>query len=329
MMNERLNLNAAPPHVRDSDSLSKIMATVLLALVPAGIWGVWQFGGYSILIIVASVISAQLTEIIYAGIRKKPFHWDGSACVSGLLLAYTLPPRFPILLAAIGGMTAVLFRDLFGGLGKNRLNPALSSRLVLGWLFPTAIARLITPHLGTISGIEAVTGATPLAAFYTAKTILAGSTAQPTELVAESAQTIYQLYAGTGQYFYGLKSGSIGETSSLFILVGALILLYRRIIRIRTPLLFITTTAVLSWIFGGIEGLFSGDPLFQIFNGGIMLGAFFMATDPVTSPGKPAVKIVYGIGCGVLTFAFRFWMGTEGTCYSILIMNLLKSFLDR
>jgi Na+-translocating ferredoxin:NAD+ oxidoreductase subunit D len=327
-MIDALNRTHPPPHVRDNDSLSKIMVTLMLALVPAGLWGVWQFGTHSAFVILASVFSAQLTEIGFSKIKKNPFHWDGTACVSGLLLSYTLPPLFPILLAALGGAMTILFRDLFGGLGKNRLNPALISRLLLGWLFPSAMIRFIQPHLGTFSGIDACSSATPLAVFHSAKTILAGSSLQSTEVVAESAQTIYKLYAATDQYFYGLKAGSIGETSSLLILAGALILLYRRIIAIRTPLLFISTTAVLSWIFGGVEGAFSGDPLFQVLNGGIMLGAFFMATDPVTTPGKPIGKIIHGIGCGVLTFIFRLWMGTEGTGYAILIMNLLKPLID-
>jgi electron transport complex protein RnfD len=248
--------------------------------------------------------------------------------VSGLLLAYTLPPRFPVGLAALGGFGAVAIRGLFGGLGKNWLNPALTSRLLLGCLFPQAMLHFIAPRFGTVSGIEAVTGATPLAVFHSAKLVLAGSAAQSADIVTQSAQTVYRLYASTGDCMLGLRAGAIGETSAVCLLAGAFFLFYRRIVGIRVPFIILATTALLVWVFGGIESLFSGDPLFHLFNGGLLLGALFMATDPVTSPGKPIGKIVFGLGCGALTYFFRSWMGTEGVGYAILIMNLTKPVFD-
>ncbi|MDD3819593.1 MAG: RnfABCDGE type electron transport complex subunit D [Actinomycetota bacterium] len=288
------------PHIWQGTSTGRIMYIVVTALLfPTGA-AIYYFGYYAIYLILVSTITAVLTEFVIKKLRKKRFIMDGSAVITGLLLALTLPPRFPLWMAAIGSFFAIaVVKEAFGGLGYNIFNPALAGRAFLSVCFPAEMTSwVLPPHFN----YDAITGATPL-----------------------SENFIYQsdkiaLYK---DLFFGNRGGSLGETSVLLILVGALILILFRIIDWRIPVIYIATVALGSFIVGK-------DVLYQIMAGGLMLGAFFMATDYVTSPVTKNGRIIFGLGLGILTVLMRnFSNMPEGVCFSILIMNAFTPLIDR
>lgn len=295
---------SSSPHQRAAVSTPVIMSDVILALMPAALAGVWFFGLRALAMMVVCVAAAVVTEAGLERLMRKPVTiGDYSAAVAGLLLALVLPPDLPLWMGAIGAAFAMAIAKLiFGGLGQNIFNPALIGRAVLLASWPVFMTRWRWPIFQApwIPDFDAVSSATPLALWK-----LSG------------IKTPYL------NLFLGNVAGSIGETSALAILVGAAYLLWRGHISWRIPVSFIGTVAVLAAVFGQ-------DPLFHVLAGGLLLGAFFMATDYVTSPVTPKGQIVFGVGCGVLTVFIRLYGGyPEGVCYAILIMNAATALIDR
>ena len=290
-MSELLHVSSSP-HVRSKVSTSGIMRTVFLALMPAALFGIYNFGLNALLLILISIAVCMATEAGYEKIvHKKLTIQDGSAAVTGLLLALNLPPNAPWWIAVIGGVFAILVvKQLFGGLGQNIMNPALAARCFLLISFTGRMTDFTVPSGGWGNIADTVSGATPLAA------LKAGESVKWVDL------------------FFGNVQGTIGETSALAILIGAAILLINRIIDFRIPLTYIGTFAVFVLLFGG----------------GLMLGAWFMATDYVTTPITKAGQLVYGVCLGIFTGLFRIFGGSaEGVSYAIIFCNLLIPLIER
>lgn len=286
------------PHIRDKMSTDKIMLAVVAALMPTTIFGIWNFGIRAALIIALTVASTVLTELIYEKLMKKEVTiWDFSAVVTGLLLALNLPVSVPWWVGVIGGVFAILVvKMLFGGLGQNFMNPALGGRCFLLISF----ASLMTDF-----GCDAYTGATPLAS------LRAGESVNVFDMVI------------------GRTSGTIGETSMLCIVLGACLLIWLEIIDLRIPGTYIVSFLIFMALFGG-HGLDRYYLSAQLAGGGLMLGAFFMATDYVTRPVTKKGQYIYGIFLGVMTGIFRvFGASAEGVSYAIILGNLLVPLIER
>ncbi len=288
------------PHIKSNNSTTRVMLDVIIALVPACIAAVYFFGTSSIATIALCVISAVGCEALMQYIMKREITIsDLSAVVTGLLLALNLPPGAPWYLCVCGSAFAVIVvKQLFGGLGYNFVNPALAARCFLLISWPVAMTTFTAPF----AGVDAVATATPLV-------VMGNAAAQP----------------GLQDLFMGNVAGSIGETSTLALLIGGAYLLIRRVISIRIPAAYLLTVAVLSLLISGPQSV-----LYNLFAGGLMLGAFFMATDYTTTPMGRNAQIVFGIGCGVVTMVIRLWGGyPEGVSFSILFMNLFAPLLDK
>ena len=298
-------LVSSSPHVRSEDTISRIMLDVVIALMPAAIAAVIFFRWNAIVIILASVLSAVITEALIQKLMKREITiGDWSAVITGMLLAFNLPPTVPLWIPIIGSAFAIaVVKQLFGGLGHNFMNPALAARAVLLASWPVRMTTWITP------GVDAVSTVTPLA-------------------ILKETETAGQL-PELWDMIVGNIGGTIGETSALALLLGAAYLLYRGIINWKIPFTFIGTVAFMTWMLGG-EGFFTGNALYHIFAGGLILGAFFMATDYVSSPVTPKGQIIMGVGCGVLTSVIRIYGGyPEGVSYSILLMNVAAPLIDK
>ena len=292
---------ASSPHIRGNFRTNRIMMDVVLALLPALAVGLWKFGFRVIPVTTICIGAAIVSEWLYCMMTKsRNTTVDGSAIVTGLLLAMTLPASVPYWQAALGSVFAIIVvKCLCGGLGQNIFNPALAARAFLLLIYPVGLTRYV--------GVDGVSAATPL-----------HHMVMPT-LPEESILDM----------FLGNCPGSIGEISALALLIGGAYLVYRKVITVRIPLAYIGTVAVLTLI------NFKTDApvqwmLYQLFSGGLMLGAIFMATDYATSPATPVGHILYGIGCGILTVLFRYFgLFPEGVTYAILIMNAFVWFIDR
>ena len=296
-MSELLKVSSNP-HVRARMKTDNIMLLVLIALLPSAFFGVVNFGLRSLAVLAVSVVSAVLTEYLYEKLmHKKITIGDFSAAVTGLLLGLNLPSTVPLWLPVIGNVFAILFvKQLFGGLGQNFMNPALAGRCFL-----------LISFAGRMTDFtwDGVSSATPLAA------LKAGESVQVLDM------------------FLGKTAGTIGETSVIAILIGAIVLLWFEVIDLRIPGSYILSFAVCTLLFGG-HGLDFGFLLAELCGGGLMLGAFFMATDYVTSPITKSGQIVYGICLGVLTGLFRLFGGSaEGVSYAIIISNLLVPLIEK
>lgn len=292
------------PHIKSGQTTKRIMWTVTLALVPAGIAGVYIFGLASLKVMAVSIISCIVTEAIFLRFRHKDpkMVLDGSAILTGLLLAYNLPPEVPFWLPLVGGAVAIILgKQIFGGLGQNIFNPALVGRAFLQISWPVYMTTWKNPRWWP----DAITTATPLA-----------------------KEAGYRGFSYT-DLLIGNHAGCIGEVCIIALLVAALFLLFTKIISLHIPASFIATVGILTWIFGR-DGFFKGDFIYHMLAGGLILAAFFMATDYVTSPLTKKGKIVFGILCGVLTVIIRL-RGSypEGVCYSILFMNAAVPIIDR
>jgi electron transport complex protein RnfD len=325
---------SSSPHIADRESVPKIMISVTLSLIPAGLGAIYFFGLRSLWIMLISIAAAVGTEAVIQVLRKKPVTIsDGSALLTGLLLAYNVSVQVPLWMPAVGSIFAIAVgKQVFGGLGYNPMNPALLGRafLLASWPTHMTLFNNSVPRDGTVSGIDVITQATPLNVLKQSKEVLANASDYPVEKVTEAHQAIAQLYDSIDTLFIGRIGGCIGETSGMLLLVGAVFLLYKRYIGWKIPFSYVGTVALLSWIFGGTEGLFTGNVLFHIFSGGLILGAFYMATDMVTSPVTFKGRIIFGVGCGVITVLIRQLGGyPEGVSYSILLMNLVVPLIDR
>ena len=306
-MSELLHVSSSP-HVRSKITTNDIMLMVVIALLPTTIFGIYNFGPRALLLILLSVATCVLTEYVYEKLMKKPVTVkDFSAVVTGLLLALNLPASVSWFVPVIGGIFAILIvKQLFGGLGQNFMNPALAARCFLLISFSGQMTDFSVPKgaWGNIA-VDTVSGATPLAF------LKSGETADVLSL------------------FIGNVQGTIGETSAIAILIGAIFLLCMKIIDLRIPLTYLASFVIFIAIFGG-HGLDPNYILGHLFGGGLMLGAWFMATDYVTSPITKKGQIVYGVILGVLTGLFRLFGGSaEGVSYAIIFSNLLVPLIER
>jgi len=294
------------------------MWSVSASLLPAMLTGAYYFGPRAVFTVLLCIISALLSEYIYQkGLKKKTTLNDGSSFLTGLLLGINLPPSVPFYIPIIGSFVAIVItKQLFGGLGYNIFNPALIARAFLLVSFPKLMTVWTAPTAAFI-GMDALTTAIFLGI------LKEQGQARLIEIFGDKLHLYWQLLAGN-------RAGCIGETSGIALLIGAAFLFFRRYITWHIPLSFIGTAALIAWIFGGTEGVFTGDPLLHILGGGMLLGAFFMATDYVTSPSMKSGQIVFGIGCGFLTMLIRLKGGyPEGVMFAILIMNCFSPLIDR
>lgn len=293
------------PHIRSGESTQKIMRDVIIALLPAAVCSVIYFKVQAVMLMLVTVISCVAAEYAWCKITKKDNTvTDLSAVVTGMILAFNLPPALPLWMAVIGSVFAIIIvKQLFGGLGQNFVNPALAARAFMVASWPGQMTKWQQP------GWDAVSTATPLE-------ILKNGN-------AEQLPKFWDMLIGN-------TGGCIGETPALALLIGAAYLVARKVITLELPLAFIGTAGFMTWMLGGRGGLFTGNFIYHIFAGGLILGAFFMATDYTTSPVTFNGRIIMGIGCGFLTSIIRLYGGyPEGVSYSILLMNLVVPIIDR
>ena len=306
------------PHMHDTESTAKIMWTVSAALLPATLMSVYFFGLPAIMVILVCLATSLATEAGMQWILKKPITLtDGSAFLTGLLLAMNLPANAPWYIPFIGSFVAIMIaKHLFGGLGFNIFNPALVGRAFVLISF----AKIMTTFVSPDSSFLAMDGKT---------------TATPLVLLKEEGMAklleVYHTKAALYQdLLLGNRAGSLGETSTIFILLGAAFLLAKKYITWHIPVPFIATVGILAWVFGGKDGLMTGDPVLHMMSGGLILGAFFMATDYVTGPSIRNAQIVFGVCAGALTMLIRLKGGyPEGVMFAILLMNCFAPLLDR
>mgnify|MGYP001248379500 FL=1 len=298
------------PHIKDVISTEKAMKMVFLALMPATLFSFWNFGLKAFTLVLVSMAACVLTEyIIEKALKKQVTVNDGSAALTGLLLALTVTPELPVWMIVIGAVVSIgLGKHIFGGLGHNPFNPALIGRAFLLASWPVAMTTWSWPAK-TLNWagdkVDVVSGATVL------------------NLDKMGMLQSLQLKVPYLNLLWGNISGSIGETSAILLLLGGLFLIIKGIIDWRIPSTYFGTVIVLSFVF-------QKDPLVQLLAGGLFLGAFYMATDWVTSPVTKKGRIYFGIGCGILTMLIRiFGSYPEGVCYSILIMNAFTPLMDR
>ncbi|MDP2984893.1 MAG: RnfABCDGE type electron transport complex subunit D [Candidatus Latescibacter sp.] len=322
---------SATPHLRDRTDIPQIMYSVVAALMPALFGAVYFFGVRALWIISLSVLTCVAAEgIIQKLLGKPPTIRNGSAIVTGILLAFNLPSGISWWIPVLGGVFAIgVAKMTFGGLGYNPMNPALIGRVFLLFSFPVQMTTTWQAPTG-FPGIDAQTTATPLNILKENSAILHNQNMYSLDSVNAAISKVADLNASFLDLFLGNRSGCIGETSVLLLLIGAAFLMYKRYIGWKIPFSYIATVGILSWIFGGYQGLFTGPWLFHVLSGGLILGAFFMATDMVTSPITFQGRILFGIGCGVITVIIRLIGGfPEGVAFSILLMNLTVPLLDR
>lgn len=302
-MENRLIVSSSP-HIRADESVSKIMRDVVIALMPATLAGVYYFRMGAVKVILAAVIAAVVTEALFQKVRKQPVTInDWSAVVTGLLLAFNIPATAPWWLPVIGSIFAIgIVKQIFGGLGHNFMNPALAARAMLLASWPVPMTNWVTP------GADAVSTATPLA-------LIGG-----TEAAGQPLPSMMDLMMGN-------VGGCIGETSAILLILGGIYLVYRGVITPKVPAIYIGTVAVLTFILGGFDIQFM---TYQVFAGGLMLGAIYMATDYASSPVTPKGQTIFALGCGILTSIIRIYGGyPEGVSYSILLMNVAAPLIDK
>lgn len=298
-MSSKLYL-ASSPHLHDKSSTQKIMLDVIIATLPIILASTIIFGMRSLVVIFTTVLSCVLSEYLSCKIMKRPNSIkDLSAVVTGILLAFSLSVSIPIGIAAFGGFVAiVVIKQFFGGLGQNFVNPALCSRIILLISFPAQMTNWPEPFAYLKGSADIITSATPLD-----KSVL-------------TTVTYFDL-------FFGNIPGCIGEICSMAILLGGIYLLVKKVISIIIPIFFIGTVFVLTFLMGG-------DPIFHIFSGGLLLGAFFMATDYVTSPVTRLERIIFAVGCGFFTVIIRIFGNLpEGVSFSIVLMNILTPLIEK
>jgi electron transport complex protein RnfD len=306
------------PHIHSGDSVNKIMYSVILALAPAFIWSVVVFGLDSVRVTLLAVTACMAFEwLIQKFILKvKPQIADGSAALTGVLLAFNVPASVPSWMLIVGSLVAIGIAKMpYGGLGNNPFNPALVGRVFMLISFPVQMTSWPAIHS---AGVDAVTTATPLAILK--EGIKNG---QPVVEIFKDLPTNMDLFLGN-------MSGSLGEISVLALLIGGAFMLFRKIITWHIPVSVLVSAAVFSGIFWLIDPAKNADPMFHLMTGGLVLGAIFMATDMVTSPMNAKAQIVFGVGIGVLTILIRVWGAyPEGVSFAILIMNALVPLLNR
>lgn len=308
---------SASPHMVSPTDTTKIMGTVMLALMPALAVGIYQFGIRALILTVVCVVACVGFEYLFNLIMKRPQTvGDLSAALTGLLLAMNCPSSLPYGIAIVGCFAAVIVvKQLFGGLGQNLVNPAVTARVFMFIAFATEmttwpvsrVTSLSQDSMVAVDGVDAMTAATALGQ------------------LGHGDGTLGSVTYSNLDLFLGNCGGCLGEVSALALLIGGLFLIWRKIISPIIPLTFLATVFVLGFIWGGLDGA-----IFHIVAGGVMLGAFFCATDYVTSPTTAAGKIIFGIGCGLFTMLIRLFASyPEGVSFAILLMNILTPYIDR
>lgn len=302
-MNTRLVMSSSP-HIRSGETISNIMRDVVIALLPATLAGIYYFRFGAVKVILLAILSAIATEAVIQKIRKQDVTiTDWSAVVTGLLLAFNMPATAPWWLPVVGSIFAIaVVKQMFGGLGHNFMNPALAARAMLLASWPVEMTNWVKP------GVDAVSTATPLA-------LISGA-----EGASQTLPSMMDLLIGN-------TGGCIGETSALALIIGGIYLVYRGVITPRIPVIYISTVAVLTLIFGGFSFSFM---IYQVLAGGLMIGAIYMATDYASSPITPKGQIIFALGCGIITSIIRLYGGyPEGVSYSILLMNVVSPLIDK
>ena len=305
------------PHIRSNETTRTIMRDVIIALLPALVFAVIQFGIKALTLTLVSAAACMFWEWLYRKLMKKPQSvGDMSAALTGVLLAFVSPVTIPYWMIIIGDFFAIIVvKQLFGGIGKNFVNPALAGRAFLVGSYAGAMTTWVNPAANKAplmgSTADIITAATPMAYL---------KTGDMEALMAE-----YQV----SDLFIGFCGGSLGEVSALALLIGGVYLIWRKVINWQTPVAYIATVAVLTFLFpkagSGIEFM-----LYSVFGGGLFLGAIFMATDYVTTPVTKKGQLIFGIGCGLFTVLIRYFGSyNEGVCYSIMVMNLLVPMIDK
>lgn len=310
---------SASPHIRDSETIPHIMWQVNLALLPAAVFAVWWFGLTALINMLTGIVFAVGAEYSWQKAMHKPVTaFDGSACITGLLLAMSMSPILPPYMVAIGSVLAIIVaKQSMGGLGFNIFNPAHIGRAALMVSWPVAMTTWTKiQDFSSLPGVDVMTSATPL-----------------NILKQQGYDALISTFGSqSGLYwsmFIGTRNGSLGETSTVLLLLGGLYLIWRGYINWVVPAAMILTVGLLTWIFGP-AGLFTGDPLFHMMAGGLILGAFFMATDMVTIPITITGQIIFAVGAGAITVLIRLAGGyPEGVCYSLLLMNAVTPLIDR
>jgi len=331
------------PHLHGGDSIRAQMLTVIVALLPASAAAVWFFGWLALLLILLCMGGCIAFEALALRMMGRPQSvlGDGSAALTGLLFALTLPPFTPWWMALLGcAIAIVLSKQIYGGLGYNPFNPALVARIALLVSFPLQMTQWLSPlqaplfdpfslvqsvqllFAGPASlglGFDALASASPL-----------GQIKTEWRLGVPVSEALAQLHYSTLDALVGREAGSIGETSALALMAGGVLLLARHVITWHIPLAYLATVALLAAIFNTIDPAHYAPPLFHLLAGGLLLCALFMATDPVTSPVTPRGKILFGIGCGLLTWVIRTYGGyPEGAMFAVVLMNALVPLFDR
>ncbi len=327
------------PHTHGPASISKIMFTVMLALVPATAYGIYIFGWPALNLFVITLVSALAIEAIclkIAGMPIRPALMDGSAILSAWLLALTLPPYAPWWIAVVGSVCAIMLgKQVFGGLGQNVFNPAMLARVIILISFPVQMTTWVNPvpmfsesDPGFAAGLQVtfnnsevewdgITTASPMGHLKTELT-----------LSREAPEILNEVPSWTDSLL-GMSSGSLGETSALLILIGGLYLIFRGLISWQGPVTLLVTVAVLSGLFYHYDPNHFAPPQFHLFNGALMLAAFFIITDPVTSPNTIKGQVVFAIGCGALVFLIRTWGSyPEAVGFAVLLMNCFTPLID-
>ncbi|MDP8268967.1 MAG: RnfABCDGE type electron transport complex subunit D [Candidatus Tenebribacter davisii] len=343
-MNDVFAVSAAP-HIKQKISISSVMWQVVLALTPALLVGIFFFGIQSLLLTLYAVVAAVSTEALIQRFRKVPITVsDGSAVVTGILVAFNLNTSSPWWLPVVGAVFAIAIgKQIFGGLGFNIFNPALLGRAFLvaswptlttaGWKPTNPMSSIFQSSINGLSNLPSnvpavITSATPLGVVKALR--------DTTQISRDMANTVMDNLASMNtlnELFLGNIGGVLGEVSAAALLIGAAFLAWKHIIEWRIPVSYIGTVFILIYVFGGINGIFSASillPVFHILSGGLILGAFFMATDMVTSPVTKKGRLIFGMGCGILTVVIRLIGGyPEGVSYSILLMNITVPLIDR
>jgi electron transport complex protein RnfD len=315
---EKLYLSSSP-HIHSGETTDKVMRAVIYSLLPACAVSIYFFGLPALLVLLYCTLGCVATEALcQKGLGKPLSLGDGSAALTGILLALNLPPASPWWMALLGSVVAIAIgKQVYGGLGYNPFNPALVARVVLLISFPVQMTTWTAPSpWGAGAGVDGVSAATPLGEFKTA--------------VMLTGKIPPELQGNLGNYFLGNMSGCLGEVSALALLLGAAYLFWKKILTWHVPVSFIGTTVVLSGLFWLIDPSRYPNPLFHLFTGGLVLGAFYMATDMVTSPVTTKGMLVFGFGCGLITVLIRLFGGyPEGVSFAILLMNAATPLIDR
>jgi electron transport complex protein RnfD len=315
-------LNVSPsPHQQSAETTRKLMFGVVIALAPALAASIYFFGTGAIIVTLVSVLACVITEFLIQKfiLKTEPSITDGSAVVTGLLLAFNVPSNLPVFIIILGAIFSIgVAKMTFGGLGNNPFNPALVGRVFLLISFPVKMTSWPVPTGFRTGYLDAVTGATPLGIM--SEGIKNG----------EAVAALMEKVPSHMQLFYGYMGGSMGEVAAAALILGGLYMLWKKIITWHIPVSILLTVAVFTGILWAVDPTRYADPVFHLLTGGIMLGAIFMATDYVTSPMTPKGMVIYGIGIGIITVLIRTWGAyPEGVSFAILIMNAFVPLLNK